>query len=262
MIKGYNSPSHTVTGILLLVLTLVLFGNPSTAYATLQDEIEIAIQTAIQGMVGTEFGIDSVTFDFFGVTMTMTVIGFALCEPSDPYAPPDPTPVPPLTVYRCENLTTVGADVATDESSADILIEFSKIFLDLESSRDETILCLPWGDTFPYNGTVIDDGYMLGHATVAVGLDLVFDDGCFRASLVPGSTAFTLTPDEMDSQDACLDANMDDVLMPILYPLVEEYLDTVFEATLVVLMDDVSDLLCDATPNDYNSWGRLKSIFR
>jgi len=262
MIKRYNSLSHSVTGILLFVLTLVLFCNPSTAYATLQDEIEIAIQTAIQGMVGTEFGIDSVTFDFYGVTMTMTVIVFALCEPSDPYAPPDPTPVPPLTVYGCENLTTVGADVANDETSAAILIEFSKIFLDLESSRDETVLCVLWGDDFPYSGTVAEDGYMLGHASVAVGLGLEFVDGCFRASLVPGSTEFTLTPDEMGSKDACLEANMDDVLMPILYPLVEEYMDTVFEATLLILMDEVSDLLCDATPNDYSSWGSVKSIFR
>jgi hypothetical protein len=262
MIKRFHSLSHTVTGILILVLTLVLFCNPTTAFATLQDEIEIAIQTAIQGMVGTEFGIDSVTFDFYGVTMTMTVMGFALCEPSDPYAPPDPTPVPPLTVYRCENLTTVGADVANDETSADILIEFSKIFLDLQSSRDETALCLLWGDTFPFTGTVAADGYMLGHASVEVGLGLEFVDGCFRASLIPGSTAFTLTPDEMDSRDECLDANMDDILMPTLYPLVEEYLDTVFEATLVILMDEVSDLLCDATPDDYSSWGSVKSIYR
>lgn len=262
MLKRFHSRIHAVTGILTLVLTLVLFCNPTAAYATLQEEIEIAIQTALEGMVGSEFGIDSVTFDFLGVSMTVTVLGFSLCEPPDPYAAPDPTPVPPLTIYGCENLTTVDADVAGNEESADITIEISTIFLDLESSRDETVLCGLHGDTFPYTGTVTEDGYMLGHASVTVGLGLEFVDGCFRASLVPGSSSFVLAPDEMRSQDACLDANMEDILIPILYPIVEEYLDTVFETALSVLMDEVSDMLCDATPNDYSSWGSVKSIFR
>jgi hypothetical protein len=262
MIGPYNPRPKLVTGILVFVLTLVLFFNPPTAYADLADEIEIAIQTAIQGMVGTEFGIDSVTFEMLGVELTMTVIGFSLCEPADPYAPPVSTPVPPLTVYGCENLTTVVADVNNDETNADILIEFSKIFLDLESSRDENLACAPWGDPFPYNGTVVEDGYMLGHASVAVSLELVFEDGCFRVNMVPGSSEFSLTPDVMESRDNCLDSNMDSVLMPILYPLVQDHLDAVFDATLVLLMDEVSDLICSATPNDYSSWGNVKSLYR
>ena len=143
MIKRFNSLSHTVTGILLLVLTLVLFFNPPTAYADLADEIEAAFQTAIQGMVGTEFTNDSVTFDFEGVEVTFTVIGFALCEPSDPYAPPILNPIPPLNVYECENVTTVGADVANDESSASVLIEFNPIFLMVSSYLAKSISLCP-----------------------------------------------------------------------------------------------------------------------
>jgi hypothetical protein len=255
---GPNMPRrYLVTGILGFVLTLVLFCNPPTAYADLADEIEAAFQTAIQGMVGTEFTNDSVTFDFEGVEVTFTVIGFALCEPSDPYAPPILNPIPPLNVYECQNVTTVGADVASDETSASVLIEFSHIFLDLESSRDKTLFCLE----FP-PGTVAEDGYMLGHASVEVGIQLEFVDGCFRSSLVPGSSSLTLVPDEIGSKDACLTLYMDDIVVDVFYPLVQDYLDTVFEATLVLLMDDINNLLCDATPNDYNSWGSVKSIFR
>jgi len=167
-----------------------------------------------------------------------------------------------VTVYGCENLTTVGAVVANDESSAEVSVEISRIFLDLETSRDETIACLLWGDTFPYTGTVTEDGYMLAHASVSVGLALEFVDGCYRAGLVPGSTAFTLVPDVIASLDECLDSNMVDVVQPILYPLVEDHLDAVFEAALLDVMGEISDLICAATPDVSRSWGDVKGSFR
>jgi hypothetical protein len=103
---------------------------------------------------------------------------------------------------------------------------------------------------------------MLAHASITVGLLLEFVEGCFRASLVPDSASLTLVPDEIGSQDACLTFYMDDIVVDVFYPLVQQYLDTMFETTLEILMNDISDLLCDATPNDCNSWGSLKSIFR
>ena len=166
MIGPNNSRTPLVTAILAFVLTLVLFFNPPTAYADLADEIEAAFQTIIQETVGTEFTEDSVSFEFQGVEVTYTVIGFALCEPSDPYAPPILDPIPPLNVYECENVTVVGADVAGDESSATVLIEFDRIFLDLESSRDENIGC---AELPPY-GTVDADGYMLANASVGISI--------------------------------------------------------------------------------------------
>lgn len=252
------SRNQSVTGILVFVLTLVLFFNPPTAYADLADAIENAFQAIIQESVGTEFTEDSVTFEFEGVEVTYTVIGFAFCEPSDPYAPPILDPIPPLNVYECVNVTAVGADVAGDESSATLLMEFDRIYLDLESSRDENYGCFE----FPPFGTVDADGYMLAHASVGVSIQLEFVDGCFRASIVPGSTSFTLVPDEIGSEDACLTFYMDDIIVDVFYPLVQDYLDTAFEATLVLLMDDINDLVCAATPSDYSTWGNVKSLYR
>jgi hypothetical protein len=262
MIQRENFRNHKLTVVLVFLVSLVLSFLPSNASATLAEEIEAAFQAALQDMVGTEFGLNYVTFDFLGVEMTVTVLGFAFCEPTDPYAPPTPTPVPPLTAYGCENLSTVGVDVANDETSADILIEISKIFLDLETSRDETIACILSGDSWPYNGTVIEDGYMLGHASIAVAVDLAFVDGCARATLVPDSSEFTLTPDTVESKDACLDDNMNDILMPILYPLIEDHLDTAFETALGLMMGRINDQLCDATPTENSVWGNVKSIYR
>jgi hypothetical protein len=262
MIQRENFRNHKLTVVLVFLVSLVLSFLPSNASATLAEEIEAAFQAALQDMVGTEFGLNYVTFDFLGVEMTVTVLGFAFCEPTDPYAPPTPTPVPPLTAYGCENLSTVGVDVANDETSADILIEISKIFLDLETSRDQTIACILSGDIWPYEGTVIEDGYMLGHASIAVAVDLAFVDGCFRATLVPDSSEFTLTPDTVESKDACLDDNMNDILMPILYPLIEDHLDTAFETALGLMMGRINDQLCDATPTENSVWGNVKSIFR
>lgn len=257
-----RSLNSGITISLILLFSLILSFLPAEVSATLADDIEAAFQDALMGMAGTELVMNSVTISFLGVEITVTPLGFALCEPADPYAAPIPTILPGISDYNCQNLTTIGADVAADETTASILIEVSKIFLDVETSRSETVACILDGDTFPYNGTVSEDGYMIGHASITVGLGLAFVDGCFRATLVPGSAAFNLTPDVMGSKDQCMNANMNSVVLPLLYPLIEDQLDIAFEAALALMMSDINDMLCFATPVDSRSWGSLKTAYR
>jgi len=262
MIRREYFRNQKLTVVLVFLVSLVLSFLPSSASATLAEEIEAAFQTALMGMAGTELDMDSVTITFLDVEITVTAIGFAFCEPSDPYAPPNPTPVPPLGTYSCENLATVGADVSNDETSANLQIDVSKIFLDLETIRDRTAACVLAGDTFPFIGTLAADGYMLGHASVAIGVDLAFVDGCYRATLIPGSAHFTITPDVVGSKDQCMDANMNSVVIPFLFPLIEDQMDTAFEVSLGLMMGEINNQLCDATPTVNSVWGNVKSIYR
>jgi hypothetical protein len=259
--QGSIRTPRALAAAFVCVVVALLAVLPTSASADLADEIVTAIQDAVQGMIGTEFGVDYVTFDLWGVELKATVLGFAFCAPSDPWADPVATPVPPNNVYGCENVSTVGTDVNVGQTSADVTIGISNIFLDLETERDEALFCLPWGDTVPLTSVVTEDGYMLGHAIIGATLLLTRVGGCVRASLAPGSVDFILTPDVVESQDNCIDSNMNSAVLPVLYPLVQDHLDAVFEVALMALMDQISDMICQATPTVPSTWGAMKGLY-
>ncbi len=262
-----RSPMATTLVILVAIAFLCV---PSTASADLDDDIAAAFDEFINGLFGTEIDGVVVEGDVYnpGVFGTRhweaTVVGFAFCSPSDPWADPAQIPVPPSNVYGCDNAAALDVVVTPGETSADVLISIDPIFVDLEIER-ENGMCFPlfgdgWGPAPPH----YSDAYVLIDATFAVTLELDDSGECFLASIVPGSVDIGLGEHtrELELQgDDCL-ATAVELLEPVLWELLLPQLETSLEAIIEGLMGDISDLLCDLTPVSSGTWGSVKALFR
>jgi len=237
---------------------------PATAFADLEDDIIAVFDEYMNGLIGSE--IDSLEVEGDVVTddiyhWKVTVLGFAFCYPADPWAPPDPAPVPPDGAYECVSAADVDAVVTPGEGGADVFITIDPIFLDLVLEREWGVC--PWwevGSGHP----VIRDAYVLMDAAIAATLELDVTGGCVQATLVPGSLHVTLgehTCEFTVNGDGCVDFWIH-IFGPAICGLAAPLLADAFEAIIEDQMAGISESLCDLTPVKSSTWGSVKSLFR
>jgi hypothetical protein len=252
---------------------LLLIVPAGVARADLAQDIENAVAEILNDLAGDELAAPEFSLTLDNLPLTYTVIGFAFCEPDDPWAPPLAVPVPNLGIYECSNIATAGAVVTPDETRAAVTITLEPIFLDLESTRERGLLCAAlgdgWGQGFPptWEGYAVHDGYAVGSVTISATFALELVEGCFRCSLVPDSSALVFAPETVASRDDCLEYYWNteiqgQTLADLVLPQVQSELDASFEAVLSDAMTRISDTLCQFTPDDNVSWGAVKSAYR
>ncbi len=265
------SPHRLATATLAIVAAVALLCLPGTAPADLDDDIAAAFDEFINGLIGDEvegLGVEGYApippidpYPAYLCHWEVTLIGLALCSPTDPWAPPTPVPVPPGGVYECDSAAVVDAVVTPGETSADILITVDPVFLDFVIERDYG-LC-PWWE--PGSGPpVTSDGYMLIDATITATVELEVAGGCVQATLVPGSVDVSLGENtrEMHVQgDGCVDFYFS-IFSEAVWNALNPVLETALEEIIIGLMGDVSQLLCDLTPASESTWGSVKILYR
>ncbi len=260
-------PGSRLAVSLIILVAIAMLCLPATAIADLEDDIAAAFDEFINALLGTEIDGLTVEGDILGFHYGATLIGFAFCSPSDPWADPTPVPVPPYNnVYACDNAAAFDVVVEPGEETADILITIDPLFLDLEIERDDGLCPFP-----PYYENPLDpgpphtsDAYMLVDASIALTLQLEEVEGCIQATIVPGSVEVTLGGHtrELEIQgDGCL-AYYVDTLEPLLWNLLNAQLDAALETLIVGLMGDISEQLCSLTPVASSTWGSVKSLYR
>ncbi len=99
-----SSGSGTVSGANVTNVSVLCTTN-----ATLSD-IHSAVTASIVSMLGNELTVFSGTTNGF----TITFLGYALCMPTDPYAPPAAQATPPENLYGCQNNATLTLTPAAD----------------------------------------------------------------------------------------------------------------------------------------------------
>jgi len=247
---------------------------PSAAKADLSDiegAIEQAFAEGIIGLRGDELG--TVTFPFAylpplgdSVHVHITFLGFSLCNPPDPWASPNPTPTPPLNIYGCRNSADVVATVDPTVTSAMLTIQPAECFFDLSYDRDEVEFCLECGWLDPC-GTVFGEGHILTSASISSILSLTRVGSCLQASIVPGSVsalfsptgrAFRKTPSL--SEDACMTGAWD-LLSASVIDQLNLGAGPAFESMLITLLPAVNTRLCELTPAEPSTWGKIKALF-
>ncbi len=257
-----SSPDRRLFKVLICTLAISLPCLPANVQADLGDEIAEIFRQAINGLQGNEFEPVSLSDEILGFHYEVVLLGFAFCVPAEPWAAPNPIPVPPYNVYECENFSEVNALVVPDETSADVVIEISNLFLDLEVVRNYGLCPLApyWelGSGPPVNS----EEYILSGATFALTLGLERVAGCIQATLDPESVVVTFDSSELwINGDDCL-ASVANTFEPLLWTLLTTEFRTLMRAELTDLMLVINDLLCDATPVTNRSWGGVKSGFR
>ena len=252
---------------------LLLIVPAGVARADLAQDIENAVAEILNDLAGDELAAPEFSLTLDNLPLTYTVIGFAFCEPDDPWAPPLAVPVPNLSIYECANIATAGAVVTPDETSAAVTITIAPLYLDLETTRERGLLCAALGDgppnLFPpfYEGYAVHDGYALGSVTISAAFALEVVEGCFRCALVPDSASLVFAPETVASEDACLEFYWNteiqgQTLADVVLPQVQSELDAAFATVLSEAMTRISDTLCQFTPDDDVSWGAVKSAYR
>lgn len=244
-------------GTLLAMLGLLLL--PASGRAELADDIVAAFESALNDLVGDELDL-SVHMSFSPplsppVNLEMTLVGFAMCSPTDPWMDPV-VASPPLGIYECQNVSTCNVILTSGGSEAMLTFTVADLFLDLESARDETPYCMEMPP-----GTVIEPGYVIGDATLSMMAALTWTGTCYEAALVPGSVGVGIVVKARDSHDDCL-MGLWSVVEPLALPLVEDALSTGIEELVVSMMDTINEALCLATPDERASWGDIKSRYR
>lgn len=240
-------------GLIPIAGAVALLALPSLAPAQLETQLADAFGNAIVGVAGTEAQ-GTYSFDYLGTTITIDVLGVVFCSPQDPWAPPDPTPVPPQTAYGCVNLQQTAATVAQDHTTARITLTLDVVFVDLATQRGMTVLCGEFG-----SGTVTGDGYLLSSGVVVVDLTLL-GNGCVQAALVPGSVVLDLGPVTASLQDDCLD-NAWDLVADTVMPDLEAAIQGGLENLIASRMQAFNDELCTLTPTQETTWGRVKGLY-
>ena len=271
---------HRVVAVLASVCVISSFTLPASAPTGI-DEIIAAIEQvftdAVNGLRGDEIEPQTIQFEytppgFATVHVDITVLGFAFCNPPDPWVTPDPSPTFPFNVYGCENIATVTADVDPEVTSSDIVINVSDLFLDIEYTRDETPACLeccpgcPPPLTDPC-ATVSGEGYLLTSGTVAATLTLTRVGTCLNASIVPGSVVVTLVPKDRGfrktpslADDTCVNGAWD-LFSPLLFDMLNQTAGEALEAVLTEQMTAINQVLCPLTPVQESTWGHIKALF-
>lgn len=117
---------------------------------------------------------------------TVTFLGFAFCTPPVPLAPPTGSPVPPATLYGCDNDVTAGLSVSGNVLT--LTIDAPTLYLDLSTSSALT-------------GT--DPGYILqtnAHLTFTAAVEQTAD-GRLRVAAPVQGTGFTWSSMAFHSAD-------------------------------------------------------------
>lgn len=277
---GVVTRSRRLVAAIAFVGVISSFSLPASAPADIDDivaAIEQVFNDAIEGLQGNEFEPQKIQFEytppgFPTVRVDVTVLGFAFCDPPNPWVVPDPTPTFPFNVYGCENVATVTANVSPDVTSSDILIEVSDFFLDIEYERDETPACLeccpgcPWPFDDPCT-TVPGEGYLLTSGSIAATLTLTRVGTCLHASIVPGSVVVTLVPKDRGfritpslANDTCVDGAWD-LFSPLFFDMLNQTAGEGLEAILVDQTTAINQVLCPLTPVEESTWGHIKALF-
>lgn len=270
-----------VVAVLASIGVLTLCALPSAAPSDLNDivaAIEQVFEDAVNGLLGNEIEPQTIRFAYKpplvdSVHVDVTILGFAFCNPPDPWVSPDPTPTFPYNVYGCENIATATADIDQDVTTSNILIEVSDFFLDLEYVRDETPACLECCPTFPPCipidpcGSVAGEGYLLTSGSIAATLELTRVGTCLNASIVPGSVEVTLTPKEQGfrttpslATDTCVEGAWD-LFSPLFFDMLNQMASEGLEALLTANIDGINSALCSLTPVEASTWGHIKALF-
>jgi hypothetical protein len=254
---------RSLSGLVCLMICSLCF-LPGSASAQLGDDIAAAIQEVIGNLQGTELLNPTYETDFMGQHFVITLVGFALCEPSNPWAEPNLTPEPPFNSYGCENVSDVDVTVAPSETSADVGIAVDHLFVDFTLERDWGI-CIPLtpcDECIGSGSPVTSDGYLLGGASLTLTLALEEVGSCTEVAIDPGSVEITLNDPVIALQgDACL-ASLMSTFGPAVMPMLEEALSAGLEELLIASTAEINDIICTATPARPSSWGGLKSVFR
>jgi hypothetical protein len=271
---------RAVVAALVSVCVFSLFSLSSSAPTDIDDivaAIEEVFTDAVAALRGDEFESQTLRFAYKppvvdSVHVEVTVLGFAFCDPPDPWVAPDPTPTFPFNVYGCENVATITPKVSQDVTSADILIEVSDFFLDIEYERDETPACLECCPSFPCIpidpcGTVRGEGYLLTSGSIAARLTLTRVGTCLEASIVPGSVEVTLVPKRQGfrvtpglTADTCVEGAWD-LFSPLFFDMLNETASKGLEEILVSQMGSINEVLCPLTPVEESTWGHIKALF-
>jgi len=257
-----SSPERRLFAVLVCALAIALPCLPATLQADLADDIADVFRQSINGLQGNEFAPVSLSDEVIGFHYEVVLLGFAFCVPAYPWAEPIPIPVPPYNVYECENFSTVNVLVSPDETSADVVIEVSDLFLDLEVVRDYGLCPLApyWeiGSGPPVNS----EEYILSGATFELTLGLERVGGCIQATLDPESVIVTFDSSELAIRDDDCLASVANTFEPLVWNLLTTEFRSLMRAELTDLMLVINDLLCDATPVNNRTWGGVKNGFR
>lgn len=242
----------------LLAATAACLALPAIAPAQVPTQLPTrlaeAFGRAIVGAAGTEAQ-GTYEFDYLGIHVRIDILGVVFCQPPDPWAPPDPTPLPPLTAYGCAGSHVASAVVPPSGDTARITLTLDVIFADLATQRTLGFLCGELG-----TGTVGGDGYLLTSGTVVTDLALTQAGSCLQATLVPGSVVLTLGPVTAELEDGCISrywGALSDQLLPDLQAAIQDGMASLIAGR----MDAFNRELCVMTPVDDSSWGRVKGLY-
>jgi hypothetical protein len=257
---------------LTLLCTLSVLFAPTTARADLGDDMADLFETALNGLKGTEIEPVTIRFaykppdfdqpplppvEFDSVHVAVTFIGFAFCDPPDPWVEPSDVPIPPLNAYGCTNVATVVADVNPTLTSAEYVVTVSDLFLDLVYTRDETEACLEFG-----GGEVTSDAYLVLEVTFRFATTMELVGTCLQASLVPGSLFIEMEEKKHGfKDDDCLTAAWP-LFGPVFLDFLGQAAGLALEGAVISLMDDFNEALCLITPAEPLTWGSLKQLYQ
>jgi hypothetical protein len=218
------------------------------AKADLADDVAIAIEHALNGMIGTEIQVTA-NGSIEGIGMVVNLQGFAFCLPPYPAADPEPDPLPPSNAYGCVNAVLVAVDLLPDETGGEATILIDMRFSDLITERDRTLFCGEFG-----SGTVFGNGYILTNCTIHAGFAIVPENGCPRlyldaVSIDPGPLNWAFT-------DLCLVSQQ--ALLQFMLTLFDDVDDEYFTQVTELAFDVASQELCTTTAAP--GWG--ESVLR
>ena len=245
------------TGTAAGALAIAFFCSPALGWDGLDEDVRECFQTVLE----LETGLDmDMAFPFewedYGVEIEFELIGFAFCNPPDPWAEPDTDPIGSLNAYGCDNLTGVDVTVPLDQDRAEVTIEITDLFLDFRTTRPG--MFIPCHETAP----VTADGWALVSISLTLGCQLERDGGCFRAIMDEEAVVVTTTVREIHTRDECASN-------PLWWPsiegefssAIEDGVSTALDGRLRELMVDVNEMLCLVTPAVTTSWGGVKERF-
>ncbi len=160
-------------------------GDVPATVATLSD-IQSAVTSSIASLVGNELPVSSASTSGAEVTL----LGYALCMPSAPYAPPAAQATPPDNLYGCQNNVTLTLTPAADTIT--FTYTAPQVYVDLQTYSALT-------------GT--DAGYMLYTnvtATVTASLSTTPDGKKQIGSVI--SNSLSSGPLTLASQDSTINS--------------------------------------------------------
>lgn len=233
-----------------ILAALLILALPSVAFAQIAQELQDYLNSlsGLEG-AGTQFG-----FDFQGTNTTIELIGFGFCLPEDPSLPPASPPTPPDNVYGCTNDVTVVGTPSADPPGIDLVLSADRLFLDLFTTRDRTLLC---GE--PTSGQETGDAYATMLISLLGSVQFVEQNDCVRWVSVPGSGELLLEDFEIQFDDFCLDTYSGLILETVL-PSVRDQLEFLLIDVVEEYLAARNETACGVALLPVN-WSTLKARF-